>query len=142
MILKRQQRGIALLEAMIAVIILAVGLLGTIGLQARAYSAMNDASLRAEATIASQKAIGLMSTDVVNLGTYAMSTCASPAAPLVQWCAATIDAIPGAAVNVAVAPAADGNNTAVTVTIGWQRKAGSTGDANRSVMTAYLAASK
>lgn len=141
MILKRQQQGVALLEAIIATIVLAIGLLGTIGLQARAYSAMNDASARAEATIASQKLIGLMSTDVPHLSDYAMSSCIGAPTLLTDWCADTRVAIPGAAVTIAVTPLASGSSTAVTVTIAWQLKAGATGMANRSVMTAYLAGS-
>ena len=43
----RSQHGIALLEAMIAIVILALGLLGTIGLQARSYSALADSAMRA-----------------------------------------------------------------------------------------------
>jgi type IV pilus assembly protein PilV len=141
MILKRQQQGVALLEAMIATVVLAIGLLGTIGLQARAYSAMNEASVRAEATIASQKLIGLMSADVTHLSSYTMSSCTGAPAPLTAWCADTQNAIRGAAVSVAVAPLASGSSTAVTVTIAWQLKAGAASTANRSVMTAYLAGS-
>lgn len=141
MILKRQQEGVALIEAMIATIVLAIGLLGTIGLQARAYSAINDASQRAEATIASQKLIGLMSTDVTNLASYATASCTGAPALLTAWCADTIKAIPGATVGVVIAPLVTGSSTAVTVTIGWQLKAGTAGTANRSVMTAYLAGS-
>jgi type IV pilus assembly protein PilV len=141
MILKRQQQGVALLEAMIATIVLAIGLLGTIGLQARAYSAMNDASARAEATIASQKLIGLMSTDVPHLGDYAMSSCTAAPTLLTDWCRDTRKALPGAAVTIAVTPLASGSSTAVTVTIAWQLKAGAAGMANSSSMTAYLAGS-
>ena len=141
MILKRQQKGAALLEAMIATIILGIGVLGTIGLQARAYSAMNDAGQRAEATIATQKLIGLMSADVTNLSSYAITSCSGASALLRVWCADTIDAIPGATVGVAVVPLSATGSTAVTVTIGWQLKAGAAVNANRSVMTAYLAGS-
>ena len=35
---RHRQQGIALLEALVAVVILALGLLGTIGLQARSWS--------------------------------------------------------------------------------------------------------
>lgn len=142
MILKRQQEGIALLEAMIATIVLAIGLLGTIAMQARAYSAINDAGARTEATIASQELIGLMSTDVPNLAGYAMPSCATPVTPLQNWCARTLAAIPLATIGVAVTPAADKSNTAVTVTITWQRKAGAGNTANTSTMTSYLATSK
>jgi len=147
MMQRRQQRGIALLEAMIATVILAIGLLGTIGLQARAYSAMNEASMRAEATIASEKLFGLMSTDVNNLPAYAMAAGGAASAPMVQWVnevkgtPSRPGPIPGAVISVAVAPNSGGtNSTAVTVKISWTRKAG--GPTNTNTMTSYLSGSR
>lgn len=144
---RRQQKGIALLEAMIATVILAIGLLGTIGLQARAYSAMNDASMRAEATIASEKLFGLMSTDVGNLPAYAMAAGGTPGVVLAKWVdevkgsADNKGTVPGAVVSVAVAPLSGGtNSTAVTVKIAWTRKAG--GPVNTNTMTSYLSGSR
>lgn len=137
---RSSQQGIALLEAMIATVILAIGLLGTIGLQARAYSAMNDASARAEATMASEKLFGLMSTDIANLPAYAMAEGGTGGAKVSNWVTETKVAIPQAKIAVAVKPASNGtNSTEVTVTIKWQRR---TGDAtNTSTMTSYLAKS-
>jgi type IV pilus assembly protein PilV len=147
MMQRRQQRGIALLEAMIATVILAIGLLGTIGLQARAYSAMNEASMRAEATIASEKLFGLMSTDVANLSSYAMAAGGTPNAVLAKWVdevKGTADkkgSIPGATISVAVAANSGGTtSTAVTVKISWTRKAG--GPANTNTITSYLSGSQ
>lgn len=137
------QRGVALLEVMIAAVILAIGVLGTIGLQARAYSAMNDASLRAEATIASEKLFGLMSTDVTNLPQYAMAEGSAPGALLATWVADTKTAIPNAVTSVTVTPGSNGtNSTAVTVVIKWQRKAGAASIANISTVTSYLSGSQ
>lgn len=145
--MRSTQRGIALLEAMIATVILAIGLLGTIGLQARAYSAMNEASMRAEATIASEKLFGLMSTDVANLSSYAMASGAAPNAVLASWAnevtgtPTTKGTIPGAVISVAVAPNSGGTgSTAVTVKISWARKAG--GPTNTNTMTSYLSGSR
>jgi type IV pilus assembly protein PilV len=147
MMQRRQQRGIALLEAMIATVILAIGLLGTIGLQARAYSAMNEASMRVEATIASEKLFGLMSTDVGNLPAYAMAVGGTPGAVLTKWVdevkgtGTARGTIPGAVISVAVAPNSSGTkSTAVTVKISWTRKAG--GPTNTNTMTSYLSGSR
>lgn len=147
---RSQQRGVALLEAMIATVILAIGLLGTIGLQARAYSAMNEASMRAEATIASEKLFGLMSTDVGNLSAYSLASGGTPGAALTKWVdevkgvsgnPAKPGTVPGANVVVTVAPNSGGtNSTAVTVTISWTRKAG--GPTNINTMTTYLSGSR
>lgn len=138
--LRSSQRGIALLEAMIATVILAIGLLGTIGLQARAYSAMNDASARAEATLASEKLFGLMNTDVNNLSAYALATGGTAGAKLSPWLNETKKAIRDAVVTVSVKPASNGTtSTEVTVVITWQRKAGD--PTNTSTMTSYLSKS-
>lgn len=147
MMQRRQQRGIALLEAMIATVILAIGLLGTIGLQARAYSAMNEASMRVEATIASEKLFGLMSTDVANVATYAMAAGGTPSAALAPWVnevkgtSGKAGTIPNAVISVAVVPnSSSTNSTAVTVKIAWTRKAG--GPTNSHTMTSYLSGSR
>jgi type IV pilus assembly protein PilV len=140
---RSRQNGIALLEAMIATVILAIGLLGTIGMQARAYSALNDAGMRAEATLASERLFGLMSTDIKNLSAYAKTATAAATGPLVAWNNETTAAIPSAVTAVTVTPASNGTtSTAVTVTIQWQRKTGDATTANVSTMTSYLSGSK
>lgn len=136
---RRQQQGVALLEAMIACVILAIGLLGTVGLQARAYSAMNDAGARAEAVIASERLFGMMSTDQTNLASYALAAGGAPGTALAPWYADTTKAIPGATISVVMAAAPTGNSTAVTVTIAWKRKATDAG--NQNAVTYYLSTS-
>jgi len=136
---RRQQQGVALLEAMIACVVLAIGLLGTVGLQARAYSAMNDAGARAEAVIASERLFGMMSTDQANLANYALAEGAAAGTALAPWYNATRIAIPGAVISVTVAPAPIGNSKAVTINIAWKRRATDVG--NKNTMTAYLATS-
>lgn len=119
----RHQGGVALLEALIAALLLAIGLLGTIGLQARAYSSLSDAGMRIEATIAAERLLGVMTSDSAHMSDYALASGAAPGSRLVPWYNATRRNIPGAAVTVAVTPAAGSGPAAVTITIGWQRKA-------------------
>jgi type IV pilus assembly protein PilV len=147
MIQRRQQQGIALIEAMVATVILAIGLLGTVGLQARAFSAMNDASMRVEATLASEKLFGMMSTDVANLSAYAMAAGGTPGTVLAKWVdetkgtTTTKGTVPGAVISVAVAPKSNGtNSTAVTIKISWTRTAG--GPVNTNTVTSYLSGSR
>ena len=121
---KRRQGGVALLEALIAAVLLAIGLLGTIGLQARAYSALSEASMRAEATIAAERLLGVMMTDSERLSDYALASNGSPGVRLAPWYAATRKSIPGAKVTVTVANGSGGSAATVTVAISWQRKAG------------------
>ncbi|SDF70056.1 MULTISPECIES: hypothetical protein [unclassified Duganella] len=133
----RCQDGIALLEAMLAIVILGIGLLGTVGMQARAYSALSDAGMRAEATLATEKLIGVMNADVANIGLYNLAENASPNARLTPWVQETRAAIPGAVLSVAVADQPAQNRYQVDISIRWQRKARS--EANRHRVTSYIA---
>jgi type IV pilus assembly protein PilW len=63
----RRQRGIALIEVLVAIVLLGIGVLGTIGLQGRRYSALADTGMRAEATIAAEKLHGRDGNDQANL---------------------------------------------------------------------------
>ena len=131
------QRGVALLEALLAAVLLAIGLLGTIGLQARAYAALSDAGMRAEATIAADKLIGIMNTDLDHLAEYGIAAGAQPSARLAQWHAETVRLIPGASVVIAVTPRAGGAPASADITINWRRKTGTPLNAHR--ITSYFA---
>ncbi|GJJ04154.1 hypothetical protein RugamoR64_46920 [Duganella rhizosphaerae] len=131
----RRQGGVALLEALLAIVILGIGLLGTIGLQARAYSALSDASLRAEATLAGEKLLGTMNADSNNLLNYGAVEGGAATAATQPWVDETKAAIPGAIVGVVVVP--QQLRIRVDISIKWKRKAG---DAqNQHLVTSYIA---
>jgi type IV pilus assembly protein PilV len=132
----RRQGGIALLEAMIAIVILGIGLLGTVGLQARAYSALSDAGMRGEATLAAESLLGVMAVDVGNLPKYAKPEDDEPDAALAPWVAETQAHIPGALITVAVTDLGT-SVYKVDILIRWQRKANA--DFNRYQVTSYIA---
>lgn len=136
---RRAQGGIALLEALLAVVILAIGLLGTIGLQARSYAALSDAGMRAEAAIAADKLLGVMNTDIANLEDYAIAAGEEPSGRLAQWHEETLRLIPGAEVVIDVTPAAANAPAAVDITISWRRKADTPVNSHR--ITSYFAGS-
>lgn len=135
--MKKHQQGIALLEALLAVLLLAIGLLGTIGLQARAYSALSEAGMRAEATIASEKLLGIIANDQDNAGSYALASGATPGAVLTAWYAETRTNIPGATIVIAVGAAPAGTTRRqVDVSISWVRESGKA--PNKQTTTAYV----
>jgi len=134
---QRGQRGIALLEAMLAIVILGIGLLGTVGMQARAYSALSDAGMRAEATLAAEKLIGVINTDVANVAQYNLAENGAANDTLAPWVLETKAAIPGAVLSVAVLDQPAQNRYQVDISIRWQRKARS--EANRHRVTSYIA---
>lgn len=120
--LKRNQQGIMLLEAMLAVILLGIGLIGAILIQARAFSALSDATMRAEATMAGESLVALMTNDQPNVAQYALAAGGTASARLAPWVAETKRVIPNATITVAVTPTAGSNHNQVNITIGWQRK--------------------
>ena len=119
----RRQRGVSLIEALLAAVLLAIGLLGTIGLQARAYSALSDAGLRAEATIAAEELLGVMSLDSAHLGDYVLAAGDEPGERLEAWYDKTLARIPGASITVSVDEGAAPEPSEVAIAIIWQRKA-------------------
>ncbi len=130
----RYQEGVALLEALVAVVILALGLLGTIGLQARSYSALADSQMRAEATLAADRLLGIMTNDVANAGNYQVALDATAPTALLPWARETAAVIPGARYRVAVV--AEPDRSRVEIEIHWRRKQG---DANsQHLVTAYI----
>jgi type IV pilus assembly protein PilV len=131
----RRQQGVAMLEAMIAIVILALGLLGSVGLQARSYSALSDASARAEATIAAEKLLGIMSNDAANVNSYVLAEGATAGTAVAPWLDETKRAIPSAIVSVQVTQQT--RRAMVQISIRWTRKAG--GEENKHVLTSYVA---
>nr|WP_314539578.1 prepilin-type N-terminal cleavage/methylation domain-containing protein [uncultured Massilia sp.] len=137
----RAQQGIALVEVLVAAVLLAIGVLGALGLQARSQGALADAGMRAEAVIAANKLLGIMALDQANLAAYALAPGGQPDERLQAWYAETRsrEHIPGAAVEVEVAPDAAAGRTEVSVTISWTRKSGTA--ANSHTVSAWLAPS-
>jgi type IV pilus assembly protein PilV len=68
---RRLNSGIALLEALLAILILSIGILGLVGMQASMTRAQTAAKYRADAASRSSELIGAMWTDKPNLASYA-----------------------------------------------------------------------
>jgi type IV pilus assembly protein PilV len=133
----RAQRGIALIEVLVAIVLLGIGVLGTIGLQGRSYSALADTGMRAEATIAAEKLIGVATNDQANLAAYALVAGTAPSPTLKPWYDETVALIPGAKIAVAVVAPSVTAPGQVSVTIQWTRKAGAA--ASTHTVTSYIA---
>lgn len=103
-----KQSGVALLEALVAILIFSIGLLGLVSLQARAIATTSDAKYRSDAAFLANKIIGVMWGDKANLPTYssgggAGNICdagAISANPnVIAWLNEVSAALPGAATN-------------------------------------------
>ena len=128
--LKTRQNGVALIELMIAMVILAIGLLGAVGLQARSLGAISGAGARVDATIAAERLIGIMWSDQANLAAYGWNSGGGVAVPAVlgTWMVDTQAVLPNATAVITVTPVAGSTANQVSITITWQRRTGTGGD--------------
>lgn len=126
-----RQTGSYLLEALIAILIFAFGVLGLIGLLGSSIRVTNDARYRAEAAnLANGMIADMWTTTPANIDTFT-------SAKLPAWTTKVEALLPGGiAPDVAVAPGFSSESRTVVVTIYWQMP----GDPERHqhVMTAQI----
>ena len=67
---KSTQQGIILIEAMVAILIFSIGVLGIVGLQAAMIKNTSEAKYRTDASFIAQQRIGAMWSDHNNLADY------------------------------------------------------------------------
>jgi type IV pilus assembly protein PilV len=111
------QSGVALLEALIAVLIFSLGILAVVGLQANAMRITTDAKMRIDASNVANQRVGEMWADPTNLAGHAVADL-------------PISDLPDGKMTVAVA--AD----VVTVTVTW--KVSGSSDTQRYVSTTRI----
>lgn len=93
----RAAGGFALIEALIAILLFALGVLGLVGLQVSLTRATTSAKFRADAAYLAQDLIGQMWTDTTHLTSY--NSCAAYA-PCKAWYDRVTAALPSAAIDV------------------------------------------
>lgn len=141
--LASSQSGVMLIEALIAILIFSIGVLGIIGLQGSAVKASTDAKYRSEAALLANELIGRMwagdRTQATLQAAYASATngaayqqwawigavAASPGTTSAPAQGTVLATLPGAAANrptVAVVPITTTvvPSSQVTITISWQ----------------------
>ena len=74
-IARRSSHGFAMFEALIALLICSLGVLGVVGLQASMTRAQSSSIYRAEASFLAQALIGEMWSDLANLSEYDSTNC-------------------------------------------------------------------
>jgi type IV pilus assembly protein PilV len=115
---RSRQRGIALIEALISILIFAFGIIGLVGLQVAMTRAQGAAKFRADASYLGSEVIGRMWTDKPNLASYNTANCAGYT-PCKDWLDRVANALPGGAADLEVTPA----NGVVSLTITWSSQA-------------------
>lgn len=113
-----RQTGVALLEVLIAILLISFGILGIIGLQANAIGFTTDARNRIEAGALADRIVAQMWVDPANLASYDWAGSGSPPAVLASWVDDVKAALPNA---TSLPPTVDiGIDNVVTVTLRWQ----------------------
>lgn len=97
----RAQGGLALVEAMVALVIFAFGVLAVVGMQGVSVRQAADAKYRVDASFLANQAIGTMWSDRGNLAAYAVEN-------------EQVATLPNGKRSIAV------DGTTVTVTVTWQ----------------------
>ncbi len=131
----RAQHGVALLEAMIAILIFAFGVLGLVGLQANSVTFLSDARDRVDASqLAAQLAATMQVTAAGELLDLAYNGSGAVPAGLAAWVTEVERKMPGAASAaarpiIAVASSAGGPGAgetiySVAITVRWQPPSG------------------
>lgn len=122
----RSTRGFTLLEVLIALIILAIGILGLTALQARGLKFTHDAYIRSQATVLAYDIVERMRNNPTNAAAYVAAaapggacvvTAASVTNDLRCWYAALATDLPEGTGAIAVDP---GNPNGFLITLSWR----------------------
>lgn len=110
------QRGIVMIEAMVAVLLFTIGVLALVGLQSAMTRNQTDAKLRGDASYLANEIVGTMWGDAANISSYATANCAAYAR-CNDWKGKVERLMPNGSVTVTLGSGALAG--AVTVTINW-----------------------
>ena len=126
-----RQSGSYLLEALIAILIFAFGVLGLIGLLGSSIRVTNDARYRAEAAnLANAMIADMWTTTPANIDTFTT-------AKLPTWATKVATLLPGGiAPDVAITPGFTAESRTVVVTVYWKLPGES--DKHQHIMTAQI----
>ncbi|MDB5958650.1 hypothetical protein [Ramlibacter sp.] len=133
----RAQAGVMLLEALIAILIFSVGILGIVGLQATAVQQSSDARYRAQAAELAQQLLGQMWTGdrtATTLQTQYNCTppCSSPGAGYATWYTQVKNNLPGVASDTNLQPAVIVDSAGiVNMTLYWRQASDQTGSSHQ-----------
>jgi type IV pilus assembly protein PilV len=115
---RKNQSGVALLEALVGILIFSIGILALMGLQAQSIRNTVEAKYRNEAAYLANQIIGQMWVDRSNLAAYDTGGGANP--NMVAWETQVANTLPRVVAGGANSPTIDVAGNQVTVTIFWQ----------------------
>ena len=113
-----RQRGVALLEALVGILIFSIGILAIMALQAEAIRNTVEAKYRNEAAYLANQVIGQMWVDRANLSAY--DTASGSNGNMTAWRTRVASTLPGITVGGTNSPEIEVAGSQVTVTIFWK----------------------
>lgn len=113
--MRAAMRGMTLIEVLVSMTIFAFGILGMLGLQARAISEVSDAKYRTDATLLADALINDIWADRANIAGYAYGGTGTAPTKVQSWLTEVQAVLPNGNASIAV----NGGNQ-VTVTVNWQ----------------------
>ena len=127
---RRAQRGVALIEALISILIFSIGVLGLMGLEARAINFSVDAEDRNRAALFASEVASTLWVSGNGTGQLAATIAANTTA----WNTSVADPSKAGLPNGAITVVQIGTTNAADITITWKPPARAAADAN-SVLT-------
>jgi type IV pilus assembly protein PilV len=112
--MRKASHGFSLIEVLVSMTIFAFGVLGMLGMQARAISEFSDAKYRTSATMLADELINRVWVDRANIANYAYSGSGTAPTGVASWLGEVQTALPSGGASVTV------NGTTVTVNVTWQ----------------------
>lgn len=106
--------GFALLEALVAMLVFALGILGMVGLQASMTREQTASKLRSDAAYLASEFVGNMWGDIPNIGQYSSANC-NGYTRCRDWLNKVAATMPGGSATLVLTPGAGFTDVSVTV---------------------------
>ena len=118
----RLQRGVMLIEALLAILIFSVGILAIVGMQAVAIKSVTESKTRSDASFLANQLMAQMWTDAGNISSYAYAGTGTPPARLTAWITTVQTRLPGALTLPPLVTITGGTSSGalVQITMRWQ----------------------
>jgi type IV pilus assembly protein PilV len=115
----QSQRGIVLIDALVALLIFMLGVLGMLGLQGTLTTTQTEAKNRADASFLAMEVIGRMWSDLASINAYTGSGCGSQP-KCSEWQSKVAMTLPAGTGAITVDPA----NGDIAVVVSWKMPSG------------------
>ena len=114
------QRGVLLLEVLVAILVFSIGILAVVGLQGIAVRTATDARYRSDAAFLAGELMSQIWTDPVNVSQYNYPGAGPVPARMAGWVARVNSRLPGGVAPVVTYSANAQLGEVVDITVGWQ----------------------